>query len=72
MGSSCFARGNKKNAGLLQKGLKDFGLEHGVELSGCLCMGLCKHGPNVKVGEDIFHGVNNLGDVEEIIRKIKE
>ena len=49
MGSSCFARGNKKNLAVIQDYLKRHGLEASVKLRGDLCHGNCKEGPNLVI-----------------------
>ena len=50
MGSSCYSRGNRQNLEVLQDYLRRNGLEGRVQLKGKLCEGLCKAGPNIKVG----------------------
>lgn len=49
MGSSCYCRGNARNAELIQQELKHRGLEGQVELSGTLCEGRCKDGPIISL-----------------------
>jgi len=47
MGSSCFSRGNNHNIEVIQEHLGAQTLPEGVELTGHLCEGHCKEGPNV-------------------------
>ena len=59
MGSSCYARGNARNAEIVQTWLAarapGQGLE--LELTGTLCEGRCKEGPIVAIGERVLTGV---------------
>ena len=54
MGSSCYCRGNDRNAPIIQDHLKANGLEGSVELSGTLCEGNCLHGPVLNVDGKVF------------------
>lgn len=49
MGSSCFSRGNAAVAELVQRYVEEHGLEEWVSVSGCLCGGKCKNGPNIRI-----------------------
>jgi len=49
MGSSCFTRGNSRCVAMLQDYLRAKGLEHRVVVTGHLCEGACKEGPNVHI-----------------------
>ncbi|MBT3201710.1 MAG: (2Fe-2S) ferredoxin domain-containing protein [Phycisphaerales bacterium] len=51
MGSSCFARGNNQSLRVLQDYVSQHSLSGMVDLSGALCHGRCKEGPNVIIGE---------------------
>jgi len=55
MGSSCFSRGNRKNLEALQTYIHRHALEGRVELKGNLCEGLCKQGPNMRIGGKVYH-----------------
>lgn len=57
MGSSCFSRGNSSNAEMVQYFIKEHGLEDSVKVSGCLCEGECKNGPNIKIDGKLFTNV---------------
>ncbi|HOX48637.1 MAG TPA: (2Fe-2S) ferredoxin domain-containing protein [Spirochaetia bacterium] len=67
MGSSCYARGNARNAELVQSWLKQKGLDATVEFAGTLCEGRCKEGPILKIGERLFTGVSpaSVGEILE-------
>ncbi|MDR1399637.1 MAG: (2Fe-2S) ferredoxin domain-containing protein [Treponema sp.] len=54
MGSSCFSRGSAAIAALIQSYVKEHALEQWVNVSGCLCGGKCKNGPNVRIDGTLF------------------
>jgi NADH:ubiquinone oxidoreductase subunit E len=57
LGSSCFARGNSENLGILKK----FVQAHkgaSLHLTGSLCQDRCKQGPNLMIAGRIYHEVN--------------
>jgi len=61
MGSSCFARGNNRNIEVIQEHLGSPALSAGeVELSGHLCEGHCKAGPNVTINGKMYHEVDPI------------
>ncbi len=66
MGSSCFARGNARNAEIIQRWLAREGREARVEFTGTLCEGLCKEGPNLRIGDKAYRGVDPAA-VEDIL-----
>jgi NADH:ubiquinone oxidoreductase subunit E len=57
LGSSCFTRGNDEHLPLLQEAITVRGLGERAALRGSRCEGQCQHGPNVRVGETLVHGV---------------
>ena len=61
MGSSCFSRGNSSNAELIQLFIKENNLEGRVRVTGCLCEGECKSGPNIKRNGKLFTDVSPEG-----------
>lgn len=69
MGSSCFCRGNARNAELLAHLLREEGMEESVQLSGTLCEGRCKEGPNLRIdGLSWDHG--EPGMLTELVRNL--
>ncbi len=58
MGSSCFSRGNATNAETVQNLIEKMGLQDKVEIRGCLCEGLCKKGPNVRINDTVYSNVS--------------
>ncbi len=67
MGSSCFARENRRNLHLIEEFLKNHSLTDSVRIEGSLCMGDCGRGPNLKVNGNLYHGVT-----EESVMQILE
>jgi NADH:ubiquinone oxidoreductase subunit E len=49
MGSSCFSRGNNHNLEVIQNFLAERRVAATVEISGHLCQGQCKAGPNITI-----------------------
>ncbi len=47
MGSSCFARGNKKNLALIEEYLRKNQID--CQLTGRGCAGKCRSGPNIRI-----------------------
>jgi len=60
MGSSCFSRGNSRNIEVVQDFLKTQSLPPSVELSGHLCEGHCKSGPNITINGKMYHEVDPI------------
>ncbi|MCX6891653.1 MAG: (2Fe-2S) ferredoxin domain-containing protein [Verrucomicrobiota bacterium] len=60
MGSSCFSRGNNRNIEVIQEHLAAQPLPAGVELTGHLCEGHCKAGPNVTINGKMYHEVDPI------------
>jgi len=60
MGSSCFARGNSRNIEVIQEYLGSHRLPPAVGLTGRLCEGHCKSGPNVTINNKMYHEVDPI------------
>ena len=60
MGSSCFSRGNNRNIEVIQEHLAMEPLPAGLELTGHLCEGHCKAGPNVTINGKMYHEVDPI------------
>ena len=54
MGSSCFARGNKKNLLMIEQYLADHGLTDTVLLTGSRCEDRCTTGPNLRIDGQLY------------------
>ena len=75
LGSSCFARGNKKAVQIIQDYLKQNELEDQVQFKGNHCFGKCNKGPVLKINEQIFEGVTieNLTEIlDRELGKVKK
>lgn len=57
LGSSCFARGNKKTLGIIQEYLKQNKLEDTVDFRGNHCFGNCQGGPIIKINGNVYERV---------------
>lgn len=60
MGSSCFSRGNNRNIEVIQDFIASRKLPPGVELTGHLCEGQCRAGPNVTINGRMCHEVDPI------------
>lgn len=58
MGSSCFCRGNNRNAEVLQSFIRERDAGGRCKVSGHLCQGLCKQGPNLVLAGRAYHEVD--------------
>lgn len=58
LGSSCFSRGNKALVKQIDDYLKNNRLKDKVFYHGSHCFGLCEKGPILKIGEKMYHQVN--------------
>jgi len=58
MGSSCFARGNRKNLEIVERFLAEHGLNVSVTLAGSRCENFCQEGPNISINGVMYHHVD--------------
>lgn len=63
LGSSCFARGNKKMVQVIQQFLKQNHLEEKVIFHGAHCFNLCGEGPVIKIGDRVIRSAD-----EDVVR----
>lgn len=71
MGSSCFARGNNRNLEVARTYLAANRQCECVKLSGHLCEGMCKNGPNVLIGGRLYHQVDPVALVSLLGHHLK-
>ncbi len=71
LGSSCFARGNKKILETIQQYIKDNKLDGRVKFRGNHCFGKCNKGPVLKIGENFYEQVNEVNVIEILDREFK-
>ncbi len=60
MGSACFARGNDKNAEIIEKYIRENDLDAIVELYGARCQNICESGPNFYINEERTNDFNKV------------
>lgn len=60
MGSSCYSRGNNETLTIIKDFLIENGLDNQVVFKGELCSGLCKNGPNLRIGKSIYSTVDSV------------
>lgn len=68
LGSSCFARGNRKLVSIIQGFIIENRLEEKVIFKGNHCFGKCSKGPVLKVGEKYYEHADE-SNILEILRK---
>lgn len=71
LGSSCFARGNKKTVKLIQDFIKENKLEAKVHFKGNHCFGDCSRGPVIQINEKIYEQVDSERALEILQKSIK-
>jgi NADH:ubiquinone oxidoreductase subunit E len=71
LGSSCFARGNKKILETIQQYIKDNQLEGRVKFRGNHCFGKCNKGPVLKIGDNFYEQVSEANIHEILNREFK-
>lgn len=70
MGSSCFSRGNKENLEKIKTFLSDNNIDSDISLTGNLCEGQCKSGPNIFVNDKLYTNVtpDKIGKMLETLK----
>lgn len=71
LGSSCFARGNKRTVMAIQDYIAKHNLDDKVELSGGHCFGHCDKGPVIKINDKFYEKIDP-NNVIDILSKIIE
>ena len=70
LGSSCFARGNSQTLQALEAYLKEEGLSNQDELAGHLCLGNCSKGPNLRIDNETYSGLDTASVLELVKREL--
>jgi len=70
MGSACFARGNDKNAELIDKYIKENKLDAKIELIGARCANKCENGPTMYVDGKLISNVDE-NKIKLILESLK-
>ena len=58
MGSSCFSRGNNRNIEVIQDLFATHAMLESIQLTGHLCAGKCRVGPNLQINGVDYQGVD--------------
>lgn len=58
MGSSCFARGNKKHLRMIEQYLTDHDLAASVVLKGSRCEDHCPTSPNIRIDGQLYSEID--------------
>lgn len=70
MGSACFARGNDKNAEIIEQFIKDNNLDAKIELIGARCENQCADGPNIYINDEKIGNIDE-GKIKQILEDLK-
>ena len=68
LGSSCFARGNKRLVAIVKDFLKENKLEDQVFFHGNHCFDRCMDGPSIKINNKMYSGI----DEEKVIKLLEK
>lgn len=71
LGSSCSARGNAFHLATIREFLTQEGLEAQVEISGSLCSGHCKDGPNITIDGKLYSGIDKGSLIDILTHTLK-
>jgi NADH:ubiquinone oxidoreductase subunit E len=66
MGSSCYARGNARNAEIVREWIDRQGVAASITFAGTLCEGRCREGPIMRIDDRVFTGVTP-SSIEDIL-----
>jgi NADH:ubiquinone oxidoreductase subunit E len=72
LGSSCFARGNKKTVQAIETYIKEHNLADKVFFHGGHCFNNCEKGPILMINKKIFENVDHLNVIEILGKEIED
>jgi len=72
LGSSCFARGNKKTVQAIEAYIKEHALHDKVFFHGGHCFGHCEKGPILKINKKFFENVDHISVIDILAKEILE
>jgi len=72
LGSSCFARGNKKTVQEIDSYIKVNKLEEKVYFHGGHCFGKCEKGPILKVNDKYFEKIDPASVIDILAKEMNE
>ncbi len=67
LGSSCFSRGNKNMLKAINTFIKENNLTDRVNFHGGHCMGMCSAGPNLKINDKVYNGIDSF-KIKQILK----
>lgn len=70
MGSACFARGNNRYCEIIDKFIKDNGLEANIEFYGEHCNEKCDSGPNIYIDNVCYSNIDDE-KLNELLNELK-
>lgn len=68
-GTSCFARGNSENLGILKSFMEKSGINTSLRMTGKLCQGKCIQGPNLMIRGKLHHNVT-ASKLRELLQQL--
>ncbi|MDA3890271.1 MAG: (2Fe-2S) ferredoxin domain-containing protein [Salinivirgaceae bacterium] len=71
LGSSCFARGNKKTVAAIQTYIEEHNLAEKVNLRGGHCFGNCDKGPTIKINKKFFENIDPANIIDILASEIE-
>ena len=71
LGSSCFARGNRKLLKKIQEYITENHIEERVVFKGNHCFGKCNKGPNLKINDNIYEHISESNLREILMKELK-
>lgn len=71
MGSACFARGNYKNAEIIEQFINNNNLDAKIEVYGARCENNCEDGPNIYINDKCINNVDEE-KLAEILESLKD
>ncbi len=72
MGSSCFARGNRKLLEVVEGLIRQNGWQESVALSGLRCTNRCADGPNISINGTLYQNMDANTLVEILVNLHKD
>jgi len=58
MGSSCYSRGNNRSLEAIREYIAQHGITSATQVVGHLCQDQCRSGPNIRVNQKLYSGVD--------------
>ena len=72
LGSSCFARGNKKTVQAIDDYINKHNLTERVYFHGGHCFGKCDKGPVVKINNTYYENVDHINVIDILAKEIED